>query len=188
MEAGDGSDLVLAQDFDCRSHNSSPVRLRAQPRPGRVRGALNRSCSVPDSNNPPCLAPPAHSDISVPVCDLTEIGADEAPSCSTAWSQRLHRLDRGQSCDAYCCSQDHGTRPEDQDQDQDGAGTPTPGWCECENHVVTEDSASPFTSCEELEREQHGLNHALYTPNNHMTKSMLCLNEESQDEVSVRTR
>lgn len=34
--------------------------------------------------------------------------------------------------------------------------------------------------------DERTVNHSLYIPNNHMTKSMLCLNEESQDEVSHR--
>lgn len=59
-----------------------------------------------------------------------------------------------------------------------------------ESNNCIQDSTSSCTSCQELEIEQDSswdqssLNHSLYIPNNHMTKSMLCLNEESQDEVS----
>lgn len=62
---------------------------------------------------------------------------------------------------------------------------------ECKD--CTQDLASPYTSCQELDMEHDSsgdlssLNHSLYIPNNHMTKSMLCLNEESQDEVSQWT-
>lgn len=56
----------------------------------------------------------------------------------------------------------------------------------CESDCI-HDLAS---SCQDLEMDQDSsgdqssLNNSLYIPNNHMTKSMLCLNEESQDEVS----
>lgn len=64
------------------------------------------------------------------------------------------------------------------------------GCHEFESRDCTQDSASSCTSCQDLEMEQDSsgdqssLNHSLYIPNNYMTKSMLCLNEESQDEVS----
>ncbi|KAE8280313.1 hypothetical protein D5F01_LYC20872 [Larimichthys crocea] len=111
MDSSEGDGMILADDLDCWSHNSSPVRRRAQQRLNRVRGALNRSCSVPDSNNPPCLSPPTHGDISIPELEIEQ---------DSSW-------------------------------------------------------------------DQSSLNHSLYIPNNHMTKSMLCLNEESQDEwISLR--
>ncbi|XP_067278264.1 kinase non-catalytic C-lobe domain-containing protein 1 [Pseudorasbora parva] len=65
---------------DSRSQNSSPVHRRSQER-----RALNRSCSVPDSNNPPAFSPPSHTPISMLVADLSEITEDEA------WSGSLHR-------------------------------------------------------------------------------------------------
>lgn len=171
----DGDVMVLADDLDCRSHNSSPVRRRAQQRPNRVRGALNRSCSVPDSNNPPCFSPPAHGDISIPVTDLTEIGAEEHVSCESMWSQRLQRLSRGRSCES---------RPHSGSEDaaksfvnyQPSHGDEDP------SETRIQDSTPPCVTCQELDRSSE--NHSLYIPNNHMTKSMLCLNEESQDEVS----
>ncbi len=67
---------------DSRSQNSSPVHRR---RPERARRALNRSCSVPDSNNPPALSPPSHAPISMMMTDLSEITEEES------WSGRLRR-------------------------------------------------------------------------------------------------
>lgn len=168
--------MILAHELDCRSRDSSPVRRRAQQRQSRARGPLNRSCSVPDSNNPPCFAPAAHGDISVPVCDLTEIGADE--HLSSAWSSKRDRFHRGQSCDSY---------PLANAEEMVHFGL-----------IFKEDTAKTFSSGETKTQSQKPLfqkpdqsppnispvSHSLYAPNNHMTKSMLCLNEESQDEVS----
>lgn len=178
--------MILADDLDCRSHNSSPVRRRAQQRFNRVRGALNRSCSVPDSNNPPCLSPPPHGDISVPVSDLTEIGADEHLSCKPVWRNRLQTFNRGMSCESYPHSSTENTvRPVldcqmsqgNEDSERSSGETNIRAFKNC-NH----DSASPCITCQKL--DQSSTNDSLYIPNNHMTKSMLCLNEESQDEVS----
>ncbi|XP_077073629.1 kinase non-catalytic C-lobe domain-containing protein 1 [Siphateles boraxobius] len=58
---------------DSRSQNSSPVHRRSQER-----RALNRSCSVPDSNNPRVFSPPSHTPISMLVSDLSEISEDES--------------------------------------------------------------------------------------------------------------
>ncbi|XP_068582800.1 kinase non-catalytic C-lobe domain-containing protein 1 isoform X2 [Cebidichthys violaceus] len=199
MDSGEGDGMILADDLDCRSHNSSPVRRRAQQRPNRVRGALNRSCSVPDSNNPPCLSPPTHGDISIPVSDLTEIGADEDLGCTSVWSNRLQRLDRGRSCESYPHSSTEDCGNQMSRGNQDAAETLCSGEAqiqgghECESKDGTMDSASSCASCQELEMEQDpsedqgSLNHILYISNNYMTKSMLCLNEESQDEwISLR--
>uniref|UniRef100_UPI0037E750FF kinase non-catalytic C-lobe domain-containing protein 1 n=1 Tax=Semicossyphus pulcher TaxID=241346 RepID=UPI0037E750FF len=199
MDSSEGDGLILTDELDYRSYNSSPVRRRAQQRLNRGRGALNRSCSVPDSNNPPCLSPAAHGDISVPVSDLSEIGADEHLSSSSVWSDRLQRLNRGKSCESYrhSCPEDYGNSFVDPHEDEDGAETlcsaeiEVQEYHESESHNCTQDSASPCTSCQDLEldssRDQSSLNHSLYIPNNHMTKSMLCLNEESQDEwISLR--
>lgn len=63
------------------------------------------------------------------------------------------------------------------------------GGSDCDSEDCTQDSASSCTSCQELDMEQDSsedqssFNHTLYIPNNYMTKSMLCLNEESQHEV-----
>ncbi|KAG1963052.1 kinase non-catalytic C-lobe domain-containing protein 1 isoform X2 [Pimephales promelas] len=72
-----GASAGLREDepsADSRSQNSSPVRRRR---------ALNRSCSVPDSNNPRVFSPPSHTPISMLVSDLSEISEDES------WSGRL---------------------------------------------------------------------------------------------------
>ncbi|XP_074531430.1 kinase non-catalytic C-lobe domain-containing protein 1 [Halichoeres trimaculatus] len=204
IDGSEGDGLILADELDCRSYNSSPVRRRAQQRLTRGRGALNRSCSVPDSNNPPCLSPAAHGDISVPVSDLSEIGADERLSCRSMWSNRLERLERGKSCESYphSSTEDYGNSFVDRkmsEENEDTAETLCSAETniqedpECESISCTQDSASPCTSCQDLEqeqdssKEQSSLNHSLYIPNNYMTKSMLCLNEESQDEwISLR--
>nr|XP_019944109.1 PREDICTED: protein very KIND [Paralichthys olivaceus] len=204
MDTSDGDGTMLADEVDCRSHNSSPVRRRVQQRLNRVRGALNRSCSVPDSNNPPCLSPPTHGDISEPVCDLTEIGADEHLSCTSVWSDRLQRLNRGKSCECYphSSTEDYGNPIVDKQMSQenkDAAEALCRGETRSHEHHESEskdciqDLSSPCTSCQDLETaqesfgDQSSLNHGLYIPNNHMTKSMLCLNEESQDEwISLR--
>ncbi|XP_031731345.1 kinase non-catalytic C-lobe domain-containing protein 1 isoform X3 [Anarrhichthys ocellatus] len=199
MDSCEGDCMILADDLDCRSHNSSPVRRRAQQRPNRSRGALNRSCSVPDSNNPPCLSPPTHGDISIPVSDLTEIGADEHLGCTSMWSSSFQRLDRGRSCESYphSSTEDCGNQMsrgyEDAAETLCSGETQIQGCHECESKDGTQDSASSCASCQELEMEQDpsehqsSLNHSLYIPNNYMTKSMLCLNEESQDEwISLR--
>lgn len=164
-----------------------------------MRGALNRSCSVPDSNNPPCFSPPSHGDISIPVSDLTEIGADEHLSCKSVWSNRLQRFSRGKSCETYphCNSEDCWEMSR---ETEDAAETEHTNIQEC-HESQCEECAQDFiqdfvqevqdsSSCTSLNMEQDSsedqtsLNHSLYIPNNYMTKSMLFLNEESQDEVS----
>ncbi|XP_034079635.1 kinase non-catalytic C-lobe domain-containing protein 1 isoform X3 [Gymnodraco acuticeps] len=195
---GDGDCATLADELDCRSQNSSPVRWRVHQRLNRGRGALNRSCSVPDSNNPPCLSPPTHGDISVPVSDLTEIGTDEHSSCESMWSNRVPRLDRGISCESYPRSYTEDYREESRGSEDTAetfcsGETKVQGGSDCDSKDCTQDSASSCTSCQELDMEQDSsedqssFNHTLYIPNNYMTKSMLCLNEESQDEwISLR--
>ena len=193
MENSEGDGMALTDEMDCRSHNSSPVRRRAQQRLIRARGALNRSCSVPDSNNPPCLSTPQpHGDISVPISDLTEIGEDEHLSCDSMWSKRLQTLNRVKSCESYphCSAED--SKEENLRNHHVATCIRETDIQEChESHCKgsNQDLATSRTSCQDLEMEQDSLedqstlNHSLYIPNNYMTKSMLCLNEESQDEV-----
>lgn len=171
LESNDGDIMILADDFDCRSYNSSPVKKRPQQRLNRVRGALNRSCSVPDSNNPPCFLPPTHGDISEPVSNLTEIGA-EAP----LWGDRPYRLNRGKSCESYphCGSEDN--------QMEKSEIFFCGEECEVQGNRTSQDSTCSTVSCQEVEQGSP-IHHNI--PNNHMTKSMLCLNEESQDEVRL---
>ncbi|XP_071766580.2 kinase non-catalytic C-lobe domain-containing protein 1 [Centroberyx gerrardi] len=203
MDSGEGDGLILTEELDCRSQNSSPVRRRAQQRLGRVRGALNRSCSVPDSNNPPCLSPTPHGDISIPVSDLTEIGADEHLGCKSVWSNRLKRLNRGMSCEAYEHRTEDCVNSAVDSQAPQGNEDAAESLCSGETKIqmcheseapdCTQESASSCTSYRDPEveqdssGEQSSLNNSLYILNNHMTKSMLCLNEESQDEwISLR--
>lgn len=168
--------MILADDFDCRSYNSSPVKKRTQQRLSRVRGALNRSCSVPDSNNPPCFLPPTHGDISVPVSNLTEIGA-EAP----LWCDRPYRLNRGKSCESY---PHHDTDDNQMEKSEIFFGGEE---CEVQDNRTLQDSTCTTVSCQEAEHDSP-VHRSLDIPNNHMTKSMLCLNEESQDEVRLCIR
>ncbi|XP_046885962.1 kinase non-catalytic C-lobe domain-containing protein 1 isoform X2 [Hypomesus transpacificus] len=198
MGEGDGEGEAQGEDIfgapsDCRSQNSSPVRRRAQDRSGRVRGALNRSCSVPDSNNPPSLPPTPHGDISVPVCDLTEIGAEgHVMSHRPVWSNRLHRGEQGKGpsdCSEPCGISvgDSGTREVTQDQPVcRGASESDTSHSGAQDRTSSSSSQDPEASLDSTSDETPAHNH-LYTPNNHMTKSMLCLNEESQDEwISLR--
>lgn len=144
----DGEDLSGTDELGCRSHDSSPVRWRPQQAFSRVRGALNRSCSVPDSNNPPCLSTSAHGSISVPVYDLTEIGAAEHTSRQPAWS-----LDGGRRRES----------------------SPVRSLEGCERDSSSGRQLEP--SGEQRPPDPLG------APSNYMTKSMLSLNEEFQDEV-----
>lgn len=188
VDGREGDGMILADEMDCRSHNSSPVRRRTQQRLSKAKGVLNRSCSVPDSNNPPCLSTPPHGDISTPVSDLTEIGADEHFGCRSLWSKRLQRLNRGQSCESY-------PRYGAEDGEETGTrGANIQEHRESQSKGNIQGRASPCVSCQELEMEgepsedQSTLNHSLCILNNYMTKSMLCLNEESQDEVRPSQR
>ncbi|XP_072292775.1 kinase non-catalytic C-lobe domain-containing protein 1 [Eucyclogobius newberryi] len=181
MDSGIGHSMNFRDELDFRSYDSSPVMRRAQAGFSRIRGALNRSCSVPDSNNPPALSPTSCGDISFPVSDLSEIGGDEDRP-EPAW--RLEkRLNRGGSCDCYAVStvKDYMNSPAGLNEplrieEEGGAG---------ERREDAEDWLSPCNSCQDLELERDScgkrLDHGLGT-NNHMTKSMLCLNQESQDE------
>ncbi|KAK0144961.1 Kinase non-catalytic C-lobe domain-containing protein 1 [Merluccius polli] len=213
MEDNDDSG-VLIEELDRRSPAGPQWAGTQQPQyQGRSsRGVLNRSCSVPDSNNPPSSLPPAaHGDISVPVSDLTEIGADEEEpqGRGMTWSGRFRRpLDRGQSCECYPMSgeytvdsaMDRWALPENK---VNGTGecscssdTAMPsgddGEEECGGRAADESPAcggQAEHSPDDDENDDGGsLGHSLYyVPNNHMTKSMLCLNEETQDEwISLR--
>lgn len=166
--------MILAHNLDCRSHDSSPVRRRAQQRQNRARVPLNRSCSVPDSNNPPYFPPAAHGDINVPVCDLTEIGADE--QLSSTWSNKLDRFKRGHSCDSYPLTNAKEMLPSGLIFKEDTTKTFSLGETKMQAPTPFAHKSNPPNSSP--------VRDGLYVPNNHMTKSMLCLNEESQDEVS----
>ncbi|CDQ79901.1 unnamed protein product [Oncorhynchus mykiss] len=160
-------------------------------RAGRVRGVLNRSCSVPDSNNPPAFPPAPHGDISVNVSDLTEIGAEECMGHGSVWSTRGDREKAPYECndsEQWDSARDSETLEGERDStlpicgaetdsdSQSGTRDETSSSRPAQDPDMLVDSACNMTSTSNL-----------YTPNNHMTKSMLCLNEQSQDEwISLR--
>ncbi|KAL2083141.1 hypothetical protein ACEWY4_020914 [Coilia grayii] len=167
-----------------RSQNSSPVHCRAPARRKQPWAVLNRSWSVPDSHDPPpMLSPPPYPDISSHVDDLTEIGEEEEEprlAGPLAWNRALRRGSASapppeETCDAEV-SHASAHMPSDTSE---AAGSAD--WSEQEV-VDDDDQTSPSSSSAETVRNNH-----MYSPNNHMTKSMLCLNEESQDEwISLR--
>ncbi|XP_033836120.1 kinase non-catalytic C-lobe domain-containing protein 1 [Periophthalmus magnuspinnatus] len=191
MDSGIGHSMNFRDELDFRSFDSSPVMRRSQARCNRIRGALNRSCSVPDSNNPPLLSPKSCGDISIPVSDLSEIGGDEDQPKST-W--KMERLNRGSSCECYTVStiEDYMNSTMGCYNSRESLNEPLHieevNREEDREEEGERDLLSLCNSCQDLEQDSCGnsLNNGLCT-NNHMTKSMLCLNEESQDEwISLR--
>ncbi|XP_073690626.1 kinase non-catalytic C-lobe domain-containing protein 1-like [Garra rufa] len=157
---------------DSRSQNSSPVHRRSQEkRPGRAKKALNRSCSVPDSNNPPAFCPPTHAPISMMMADLSEITEEE--SAATGWSGRLLR-----------------PKAKDSDLEDEELCLPPEGSTSCTtepkayktNQTEVVDDQSPTAS---EDGEMHA--DAELCCSNHVNKTVLCLNEESQSQwISLR--
>ena len=126
-----------------------------------------------------------------------------------AADRRRRPLDRGQSCECYPMSREYAADPA---TDRRAPPPPPPppehgekgaGECTCRSDAAMangggggggkgeRDEESP-TLGRRAERSPGGdededdggsLGRLLYAPNNHMTKSMLCLNEETQDEV-----
>ncbi|XP_030628134.1 kinase non-catalytic C-lobe domain-containing protein 1 [Chanos chanos] len=183
--------ITLAREDDpfqaalfTRSQNSSPVRRRNQ-RLGRARGALNRSCSVPDSNNPPAFLPPSHGDISMVVTDLSEIGAEEDETL--VWEEIPQRGDPKRTVEysdtGWCGdSPSHSARSPEDPRDVGLSQRSIASDLDEVDQPETFDNQILSPSAAEGLR-----NNSLYSSNNHMTKSMLCLNEESQDEwISLR--
>ncbi|XP_061913856.1 kinase non-catalytic C-lobe domain-containing protein 1 [Entelurus aequoreus] len=198
-EDADSADGCCAglTELDCRSHNSSPVRRKAQQKFHMVRGVLNRSCSVPDSNNPPCATTQRHANISVPVSDLTEIGADEHLCSKSIWNKRPPKITRGRSCETYphnsaedCVSSvpDYHMRSRRKNEDavkSSCCGETYLPYCH-ENKFKERNQSSAFSWMDVKHEDATPKNHKPYVPN-YMTKSMLFLNEESQDEwVSLK--
>eukprot|EP00063_Salmo_salar_P034824 XP_014009659.1 PREDICTED: protein very KIND-like isoform X4 [Salmo salar] len=182
---------MFGSQLDSRSQNSSPVHRRAQERAGRVRGVLNRSCSVPDSNNPPAFPPAPHGDISVNVSDLTEIGAEECMGHGSVWSKRGDREKAPYQCndsEQWDSARDSETLEGERDSTMPKCG----GETDSDSQSGTRDETSSSRPAQDPDMLVDSacnmtLTSNLYTPNNHMTKSMLCLNEESQDEwISLR--
>ncbi|KAJ3610223.1 hypothetical protein NHX12_022317 [Muraenolepis orangiensis] len=129
-------------------------------------------------------------DGSVPVQEPDLRSGPHGRRGGTAWSRRLRRpLDRGQSCECYLASGEYTADPstDRRANNQNGAG----GECVC----------APLGDDGEEERDRAAVGDGdeadggggpldgpgPYVPDNHMTKSMLCLNEETQDEwISLR--
>ncbi|XP_029109844.1 kinase non-catalytic C-lobe domain-containing protein 1 isoform X1 [Scleropages formosus] len=172
--------------LDSKSQNSSPVRRRLQEKGGRSGGVLNRSSSVPESNNPPSLQ--THSvNLNAPVADLTEIGSEELPVDAIIRSARTRRSNRNPTAhrsnperDDFSGGEECGGAPERSPvrkpnakaslrarvRDADGTA-----YGEAPSEKDPRESA-----CGDISLE------SAYGPSNHMTKSMLCLNEQVQDE------
>lgn len=170
------------------SQNSFPfLKMNQDVRWRRSRSALNRSCSIPDSNNPPVFSSPSHTNLSMMVADLSEIGGDE--SMIRQWEDHVLK-------------ESHKTSAQDVDADRTeqvnshfiesvnriNNSTPTyvsvgaaPDYIG--QSAVIRDETPVFSTYVEEEIKYSSLGCS-----NHMTKSMLCLNEESQDEVRSRFR
>ncbi|KAF7710291.1 kinase non-catalytic C-lobe domain-containing protein 1 isoform X2 [Silurus meridionalis] len=169
------------------SQNSSTVlKMNQEVRWRRSRSALNRSCSIPDSNNPPVFSSPSHTNLSMMVADLSEIGGDE--NIMMQWED--HMLKETSKKSAL-------------DEDSDGTDEVLSHSVESVNRIsndtptrVTTNVDPEYTDQSEVVREEtpvlfthvdEEIKNSNLCSSNHMTKSMLCLNEESQDEwVSLR--
>ncbi|XP_077469732.1 kinase non-catalytic C-lobe domain-containing protein 1 [Stigmatopora argus] len=191
----------LAHELDCCSHNKSQLRMRAQQKLNTAKWALNRSCSVPDSNNPPCPTPP-HGNITIPISDLTEIEADQHSCSNSAQSSRSKRVNRGWSCESYPCSSEDdcvSSVSEYSISRRINEEASKPSWHERSHfqerldHTLKETTQNVASCCKfashnyvDVEYDtlgaQKSKHHKLYMPKNFMTKSMLFLNEESQHE------
>lgn len=156
----------------CPSQISSPVpKINQERRWRRSRSALNRSCSIPDSNNPPAFSSSSHTNLSMMVEDLSEIGGEE--------SRMMHWGDQ-------MMKEGHGTCGQVSDSGRnDGSLDPPVERLNNFDHVSNEaedcwQNEIPVSKDQELDNSN--------LSSNHMTKSMLCLTEESQDEVRCRIR
>ncbi|XP_053477650.1 kinase non-catalytic C-lobe domain-containing protein 1 isoform X2 [Ictalurus furcatus] len=169
------------------SQNGSPVlKMNQEVRWRRSRSALNRSCSIPDSNNPPVFSSPSHTNLSMMVADLSEIGGEE--SMMMQWEDRMLKETHKMSA---------------QDEDAGGTEEVLSHSIETVNRIsngtpthVSIDAAPDYTGQSEVVRDEapvlstcveEEIKNSNLCCSNHMAKSMLCLNEESQDEwVSLR--
>lgn len=153
------------------SQNSSLVfKMNQEVRWRRSRSALNRSCSIPDSNNPPLFSSPSHTNLSMMVADLSEIGEEE------------HMM---MQWEGHVLKESHKKSVQDNDvgRIEDVLSSPT--------HISI-DADPDYTGQSEVVREEtpafpthveKEIKNSNLCCSNHMAKSMLCLNEESQDEV-----
>ncbi|XP_077586225.1 kinase non-catalytic C-lobe domain-containing protein 1 [Stigmatopora nigra] len=191
----------LAHELDCCSYNKSPLRMRAQQKLNTAKWALNRSCSVPNSNNPPCPTP-LHENMSIPISDLTEIEADQHLCSDSVQCSRYKRINRGGSCESYPChsEDDYVLSVSDYSISRRiNEEASKPSWHERSHfqehleHTLKETTQNVASCCKfashnylDVEYDtlgaQKSKDHKLYMPKNFMTKSMLFLNEESQHE------
>ncbi|XP_057703559.1 kinase non-catalytic C-lobe domain-containing protein 1 [Corythoichthys intestinalis] len=194
--------MGLADELECCSHNTSPLRMRAHQRFIKAKGALNRSCSIPDSNNPPCSSFP-HGNITIPVSDLTEIEADQRFCSKSVQSSRSKRVTRGRSLESYprriaddCVSSitDYSTSRGKKEDAGKSSWYKESHFQECHKNSLKEESQNVASSCTSASRnrvdvehdtlgaQKSSKNHKLYIPKNVMTKSMLFLSEECTHE------
>ncbi|KAL0178721.1 hypothetical protein M9458_027615, partial [Cirrhinus mrigala] len=151
-----------------RSLAGQQVSEHQERRPGKARRALNRSCSVPDSNNPPTFCPPSHAPISMMVADLSEITEEE--SAAAGWSGRLRRP-KAKDSDLEEEEEESGIPSED------ATGcTPEPDVCETDQ-IEAVDAQSPTAS-----EDGETCADAELCSTNHVNRTVLCLNEESQNQ------
>ncbi|XP_065152338.1 kinase non-catalytic C-lobe domain-containing protein 1 isoform X2 [Paramisgurnus dabryanus] len=166
---------------DSRSQNSSPVHRKSQGRsPGRARKALNRSCSVPDSNNPPAFCPSSYAPISMLVADLADLSEiTEEEDVVNSWNGKTHRVTIKQiSTDS------------ESDSGKEESGVPSLDPAdrspEPEVHKNVQSDNSDKQTGSQLEEEEICADVEL-GGSNHMTRSMLCLNVDFQNEwISLR--
>ncbi|KAK2852488.1 hypothetical protein Q7C36_007689 [Tachysurus vachellii] len=164
------------------SQNSSPIfRMSQEVNWRRSRSALNRSCSIPDSNNPPVFSTPSHTNLSMMVADLSEIGGEE--SMMMQWEDHMPKETHKKSAQ----DEDSGGTEESFSHTIDSVNrisndtlahlsVDADPECTGQNVVGREETPVLFTH---VDKE---INNSNLCCSNHMTKSMLCLNEESQDE------
>lgn len=165
------------------SQNSSPfLKMNQEMRWRRSRSALNRSCSIPDSNNPPVFSSPSHTNLSMMVADLSEIGGDE--SMMMQWEDHILKESHKKSAqDEDSGRIEEGLSYAIEPVNRINNDTPThvsiDAVLDCTGYNEVVSVETPVLSSY-VDEEMKNSN---LCRSNYMTKSMLCLNEESQDEV-----
>ncbi|KAK3553467.1 hypothetical protein QTP70_003510 [Hemibagrus guttatus] len=164
------------------SQNSSPIlKMSQEVRWRRSRSALNRSCSIPDSNNPPVFSTPSHTNLSMMVADLSEIGGEE--SMMMQWEDHMPKETDKKSAQDECSggtekSFSHAIESVNRISNASPAHLSIDADIDCTgiNEVVREETPVLSTHVDEEIKNSN------LCCSNYMTKSMLCLKEESQDE------